>query len=41
MQQDEVLIALEKVSKSISDLAVVVGILSELVVENNELARND
>jgi hypothetical protein len=41
MQQDEVLIAIEKVSKSISDLAVVVGILSELVVENNELSRND
>lgn len=41
MQQDEVLIAIEKVSKSISDLAVVVGILSELVVENNELSRSN
>ena len=41
MQQDEVLIAIEKVSKSISDLAAVVGILSELVVENYVLSRND
>ena len=41
MQQTEIINVIEKLSKSIADLAVVVEQLSELVVENNELSRND
>ena len=41
MQQTEIINVIEKLSKSIADLAQVVEQLSELVVENNELSRND
>jgi t-SNARE complex subunit (syntaxin) len=41
MQQTEIINVIEKLSKSIADLAQVVEQLSELVVENNELSRNN